>query len=211
MGPENAPRSPPAFVVPPSVPCCRYGAKTRPPLVAGDATRGPLRREWNFSQRAVKFPSANSETSLVGAPGFAESAHRPYSRLIPEAKGLAPLHSRLATTLAVSILALAAVPATASAHRVSISPRFGLIGDDFSFKGRGWQPSRLIRWRYDEYADGTFEMTGRFRVGRMGRFELVWEGEDVVATHRMCFSQYDRRRRYRRRFFKCRSFTALQD
>jgi hypothetical protein len=120
------------------------------------------------------------------------------------------MRSRLATALAVSILALA-VPASASAHRLSVTPRFGPVGDDFSFMGRGWQPSRRVRWSYDEYADGTFEQTGRFVVGRDGRFELVWEGENVAATHRICISQFDSRRRYRRTFFKCRSFTAVQD
>jgi hypothetical protein len=120
------------------------------------------------------------------------------------------LHSRLASALAVALIALV-VPATASGHRISISPRVGLIGDDFSFIGKGWQPSKRVRWRYDEYADGSFELSGTFRAGTRGSFELIWEGENIVATHRMCFSQFDKRRRFRRSFFRCRSFTALQD
>ena len=121
------------------------------------------------------------------------------------------MRTRLATALAFVAVLVLAVPATASAHRLTAKPRFGVIGDDFSFIGSGWQPRKLVRWRYDEYADGTFEQSGRFRVPRNGRFELVWEGENIAATHRICISQYDSRRRFRRSFFRCRSFTAVQD
>ena len=121
------------------------------------------------------------------------------------------MHSRLALALAVAIAALLVVPAFASAHNVSVFPRYGTFGDNFRFSGTYWQPNKRVRWLYDESNDGDFERTGRFFTNRFGNFRFIWRGEDDVDTHRMCFRQFDSRRRFQQYFFKCRRFTLLPD
>jgi hypothetical protein len=119
---------------------------------------------------------------------------------------------RLGTSLAVlaAMAVLLALPGVARAHNLFVSPRSAPLGSDFVFRGTLWQPLHRVRWLYDEFANGSFQRTGTFRAGSAGRFRFTWGGEDVAATHRMCFRQFDSRPNYRRTFLRCRRFTALE-
>ncbi len=110
----------------------------------------------------------------------------------------------------VSIVALLVLAPTASAHTHSRFPRFGEVGDTFTFKGRAWQPSRRVRWFYDESNDGEFDRAGRFFANSFGRFTFTWSNADA-GTHRLCFRQFDTRPRFERTFQKCKRFTAVTD
>ena len=109
----------------------------------------------------------------------------------------------VATVLASLVLAPAA-----QAHNVSVFPRFGGVGEPFTFTGTAWQPFKRVRVIYDQNADGGIDQTGSVFPNRFGNFRFRWNGEDVADTHRMCFRQFDSRSRFQRTFFKCRLFTA---
>ncbi len=109
----------------------------------------------------------------------------------------------------VPVVALLVLAAPAFAHNVSVSPRYGEVGDDFVFRGKAWQPFKRVRWYYDESNDGSFERRGSFVLRSSGNFRFRWTGEDTADTHRMCFRQFDSRPRFQRFFTKCRRFTAF--
>jgi hypothetical protein len=121
------------------------------------------------------------------------------------------MKARLALALAVAVLGVLVTPAFASAHYVSVFPRYGTFGDNYRFTGTHWQPFKRVRWLYDESFDGDFDDTGRFFTNRYGSFRFTWRGENVVDTHRMCFRQFDSRRGIQRYVFRCRRFTLLPD
>ena len=116
------------------------------------------------------------------------------------------MYSRAALVLTALAVCFAAFPSVASAHNVRVSPRFGIVGDDFVFRGKAWQRFRNVRWFYDQSNDGSFDDSGRFFLTST-RFRFTWFNETVVDTHRMCFRQFDTR--FDRVFFKCRRFTVL--
>jgi hypothetical protein len=116
---------------------------------------------------------------------------------------------RLVAVLVAGVVSLLVLAAPAAAHNVSVFPRFGDPGDSFLFTGTAWQANRSVRWFYDERNNGSFQRTGLVFTNRFGNFRFRWIGEDVETTHRMCFRQYDSRRRFQRVFFVCRRFTLL--
>ena len=118
---------------------------------------------------------------------------------------------RLALALAATALVGLTIPSVASAHNISVFPRYGETGDNFLFRGKAWQAFKRVRWYYDQRNDGEFEQTGRFFTNGRGRFLFRWRGEDVFDTHRMCFRQKDTRFSPDRYFFKCKRFTLLPD
>jgi hypothetical protein len=121
------------------------------------------------------------------------------------------MHAKFATALVVVVAGVFALAPTASAHYVSVSPRVGQVGDDFVFRGTLWQAFKRVRVRYDESADGSIDQTGSFFTNGFGRFTFRWRGENVADTHRMCFRQFDSRRRFQRYFTVCKLFTAVGD
>ena len=60
-----------------------------------------------------------------------------------------------------------------------------------------------MRWFYDQNDNGRFDQQGRFTVPRSGNFNFRWTSNDVPDIHRVCFQQYDSRRRYKRYFTAC--------
>jgi hypothetical protein len=117
----------------------------------------------------------------------------------------------LAKVLGLAIAGLLVFAATASAHYVSVKPKRAYAGSDFYFTGSQWQPSKRVRWGYDQFNDGDFDQTGRITSRSDGSFLTRWRSDDVTGTHRMCFEQFDSRKRFQKTFFKCRKFTVLPD
>jgi hypothetical protein len=119
------------------------------------------------------------------------------------------MHAKLAAALVVAAVGGLALAPAASAHNIRVSPRFAEVGTDFVFFGTAWQPFKRVYVRYDESADGSVEQRGSFFANAFGSFRFRWRGENVADTHKMCFRQYDSRRRFRRTFTRCQLFTAL--
>lgn len=99
--------------------------------------------------------------------------------------------------------------ASASAHNVSVRPKSDFIESTFLFRGTAWQPFQTVRWYYDEFSNGRFEQSGRFTVGSTGNFNFRWASNDTPGTHRMCFQQYDSRKRFRRYFTACARYETF--
>jgi hypothetical protein len=117
---------------------------------------------------------------------------------------------RMIAMAAVAVtVATGALAASASAHNVSVRPRSDFIESTFLFRGTAWQPFQTIRWFYDENANGTFNQQGRFTAPGSGNFNFNWTSNDTPGVHRLCFQQYDSRRRYRRYFTACARYETF--
>jgi len=119
------------------------------------------------------------------------------------------MYGKLAIAAVAAVLGSLALAPAAQAHNIYVSPRFGDQGDAFVFRGTAWQPFKRVRIYYDESADGRIEQTTSVFANRFGSFRFTWRGENVEDTHRMCFRQYDSRRRFQRTFTRCRLFTLV--
>ena len=112
----------------------------------------------------------------------------------------------LAVTSAVLGLTLAPEALAHSASRPS--PRVGDSGTIFKFKGGAWQPGRRIRADYfrRETDDDPFSQT-RFSASGKGRFRFRLTDPwffDAGNVQKVCFTQFDTRPQFGRRFTKCR-------
>jgi hypothetical protein len=103
----------------------------------------------------------------------------------------------------VATVACGAFAASASAHNVYVKPGSDFVESTFRFKGTAWQPFQTVRWFYDEFSNGSFNQSGRFTVGDSGNFNFRWTSNDTPGVHRVCFQQYDSRRRFKRYFTAC--------
>ena len=119
------------------------------------------------------------------------------------------MYGKFAVVAVAAVLGSLALAPAAQAHSTFVTPRFGDPGDAFVFRGTAWQAFKRVRIAYDESADGSVEQTTSIFTNRFGNFRFTWRGENVEDTHRMCFRQYDSRRRFQRTFTSCRLFTLV--
>jgi hypothetical protein len=115
----------------------------------------------------------------------------------------------IAIAAVTTTVATGALAASASAHTISVRPRSDFIESTFFFTGRAWQPNNTVRWYYDQFNNGSFNQQGRFTVPSSGNFTFRWGSNDAVGEHRLCFQQYDSRRRYRRYFTACARYETF--
>ncbi|HEX3277331.1 MAG TPA: hypothetical protein VHR40_02325 [Thermoleophilaceae bacterium] len=111
--------------------------------------------------------------------------------------------------IALALAALCAAPSVAAAHTLDPAyPQTGDGGTVFSFFGRAWQKGGVIQAQYYRVSSNKRPFrTKNFRAARDGTFLFrlydPWAFE-IGTQERMCFVQYDTRRR--RTFRKCASF-----
>ena len=98
---------------------------------------------------------------------------------------------RLALLLA--LIGCVGLAAPAAAHNLYRTPRIGVTGQIFKFRGTKWQPNATVYWEY--YArpsDDAYVQEGTVQTGRRGRFRLLFRDYNL-GRHKMCFAQIDTR------------------
>lgn len=109
----------------------------------------------------------------------------------------------------IAVLAMLVVPAGASAHNVTFAPQSGDAASTYRFSGTAWQPGqRVVASYFVSTTASTPFKTFSFPVGGSGRFRFSFvkpvAPNDIGATQRLCFAQFDTR--FGRTFRKCGAF-----
>jgi hypothetical protein len=95
--------------------------------------------------------------------------------------------------LLLALIGCVGLAVPAAAHNLYRTPRVGVTGEVFKFRGTKWQPNSDVFWEY--YArprDENFIQDGAVTTGPRGRFRLRFRDFNL-GRHKMCFAQIDTR------------------